>query len=212
MGQKVNPLSLRLKINDTWSASWFNDKKEYMNILHQDLKIREIFKYHIAYNFIGKVIIERVTNKLILHLHTSKPGMIIGKKGIDISKLKKIIECITLNVVSINVVEIKKPEVHSSLISSYISEQLEKRISFRKVIKKSMSQAKRFGVKGIRIGVKGRLSGAEIARNEWYKEGRVPLHTLRAKISYSTSIAKTIYGIIGIKVWIYYGDKINKHI
>jgi small subunit ribosomal protein S3 len=213
MGQKVNPISLRLKISNTWLSSWYSDTKEYKKKLHQDLRIRDIFNQYNSSARINKIIIERVPKKVIINIHTSRVGVIIGKKGSDIEYLKKTIEKISpSNLVIINVIKVNKFEIEPLLVARSIAEQLKKRISFRRAIKRSISSAIKMGAKGIRINTKGRLGGSEIARMEWYKEGRIPLHTLRANINYAKATANTMYGAIGIKVWIYKGENMSKDI
>jgi small subunit ribosomal protein S3 len=210
MGQKVNPILFRLKMTSSWLSSWYSDDRTYSTKLHQDLEIRTFLHKKFVHAGLSKVVIERIAKKVIIILHTSRPGVIIGKKGVDISKLKSDLASIVSSEIIINIVEVKKAELEPSLVSKSIAEQLEKRASFRKVLKRAISSTMKMGAKGVRITVKGRLGGTEIARTEWYKEGRIPLHTLRSKISYATAQAHTIYGVIGIKVWIYRGDQINK--
>jgi small subunit ribosomal protein S3 len=210
MGQKVNPVLFRLKMTSSWLSSWYSDDRTYSTKLHQDLEIRAFLYKKFAHAGLSKVVIERIAKKIIIILHTSRPGIIIGKKGVDIFKLKTDLASIVSTEIMINIVEVKKAELEPSLVSKSIAEQLEKRASFRKVLKRAISSTMKMGAKGVRITVKGRLGGTEIARTEWYKEGRIPLHTLRSKISYATAQANTIYGVIGIKVWIYRGDQINK--
>jgi small subunit ribosomal protein S3 len=205
MGQKVNPIGLRVGIIRTWDSVWFADR-EYANKLHQDLSIRELVKKDLSNAGISKVVIERSAKKIKVVIHAARPGMVIGKKGSDIEKLKQHVEKLSGNEVLINIVEIRKPEVDAKLIADNIAQQLEKRIAFRKAVKRAVQTAMKMGVKGIRVNVAGRLAGAEIARTEWYREGRVPLHTLRADIEYGTAEALTTYGLIGVKVWIYKGD------
>lgn len=205
MGQKVNPIGLRLKVNRTWNSVWYASG-DYAEKLHQDLKIRSIVKKSLSNAGISNITIERPAKKLRVVIHAARPGMIIGRKGSDIDVLKKQIEKLTNAETSINIVEVRKPEIDSKIVADSISQQLEKRIAFRKAAKRAVQSAMRMGAKGIRVNVAGRLGGAEIARTEWYREGRVPLHTLRAEIDYATSEASTTYGVIGVKVWIYKGD------
>jgi small subunit ribosomal protein S3 len=209
MGQKVNPLGLRLGITRTWDSVWYANKNkgQYKDKLLQDLKIREFITRKLAVAGISSVKIERQANKLRVAIMASKPGMIIGKKGGDIEKVKKQIEKISSSEVSINIVEEKRAEINASLVAQAVAQQLERRVSFRKAAKRAVQNAMRMGAKGIRVNVSGRLGGAEIARTEWYREGRVPLHTLRADIDYALARANTTYGVIGVKVWIYKGDK-----
>lgn len=208
MGQKVNPIGFRLNIVRTWESVWFATK-DYADKLHQDLKIRKLVNQMLANAGISQIVIERPAKKLRVIIHAARPGMVIGKKGSDIEKLKKDLEKISGAETSINIVEVKKPEIDSKLVAQSIAQQLEKRIAFRKASKRAVQTAMRMGAKGIRVNVSGRLGGAEIARMEWYREGRVPLHTLRAIIDYGTAEASTTYGKIGVKVWIYKGEKIK---
>lgn len=206
MGQKVNPIGFRVGIIRTWDSVWYAGKKDYATRLHQDIQIRSIVQKTLANAGISKIVIERPAKKLRVVIHAARPGMVIGKKGGDIEKLKAQVEKISGAEVSINIVEVKKPEVDSKLVAESIAQQLEKRIAFRKAAKRAVQTAMRMGAKGIRVNVSGRLGGAEIARMEWYREGRVPLHTLRADIDYGTAEAHTTYGLIGIKVWIFKGE------
>jgi len=205
MGQKVNPIGLRVGINRTWSSRWFANKKDYGEFLHQDLKIRShvMDKFHSA--GISEVIIERPAKRARISIHSARPGLLIGKKGADIENLKKKLSDIAQVEAGINIIEVKKPEVDAKLVAENIAHQIEKRVSFKRAMKKAMQTAQRFGALGIRVNCAGRLGGAEIARMEWYREGQVPLHTLRSDIEYSKAVAKTTYGTIGIKVWIYKG-------
>ena len=208
MGQKVNPIGLRLGINKTWDSKWYN-KKDYSIYLHEDIKIREFLKNKLYSTGVGKIDIERKADKLILNIYTARPGMVIGKKGSEIDTLKASISNfikIKDKDLNINIMEIKKPEVNSILVAEGIASQLEKRIAFKRAMKRSVNLALKSGAKGIKISCGGRLAGAEIARTEWYKAGTVPLHTLRADIDYGVAEANTTYGKIGIKVWIYKGD------
>lgn len=206
MGQKVNPEGLRVGIIKTWSSIWYAGS-DYAEKLHQDIKIRKMIKLSLVNAGISRINVLRSANKkLVLEIFAARPGMVIGKKGTDIEKLKGKIVDLTGCEVSINLKEIRKPELDSCLISQSIASQLEKRVSFRKACKKAIQSAMKLGAKGIKVSVSGRLGGAEIARTEWYREGRVPLHTLRADIEYSTAEAKTTYGIIGVKTWVYKGD------
>ncbi len=205
MGQKVSPIGLRVGIIRTWDSVWFAGKT-YADKLHQDIKIRALVQKTLPNAGISKIIIKRPASKLAVEIHAARPGMVIGKKGGDIEKLKKQVELISKSESSINIVEVKKPEIDSKLVAESIAQQLEKRIAFRKASKRAVQTAMRMGAKGIRVNVSGRLGGAEIARMEWYREGQVPLHTLRADIDYGTAEAHTTYGLIGIKVWIYKGD------
>lgn len=205
MGQKVNSIGLRLGINCTWDSRWFASK-DYATHLHEDINIRKYVKETLGSAGISKVVIERPAKKARITIHTAKPGILIGKKGADIEKIKSKISKLTKSEVHLNIVEIKKPEIDAVLVAESISQQLEKRIAFRRAMKRAIQTCMRQGAKGIRINCSGRLGGAEIARMEWYREGRVPLHTLRAKIDYGTARANTTYGVIGVKVWIFKGE------
>lgn len=206
MGQKVNPTGLRLGINRTWDSRWFADAN-YADLLHEDIKIRKFLSKKLAAAGISHIVIERPAKKAIITIHCARPGVIIGKKGQDIDSLKKELTALSQNNdVSVNIVEVRKPEINSKLVAENIAQQLEKRISFRRAMKRAVQSALRQGAEGIRINCGGRLGGAEIARVEWYREGRVPLHTLRADVDYGVATAHTAYGTIGIKVWIYKGD------
>jgi small subunit ribosomal protein S3 len=205
VGHKVHPIGFRLGYIKTWNSRWYAEK-EYAGLLHEDLKVRKIVKAKLYHAGIARIEIERSGNQLRINLHTSRPGIIIGRKGAEVDKLKAEIEALTKRQVSINIKEIKKPEVDAQLVAENIALQLEKRIAFRRAMKKAVVSALRLGAKGIKVNCAGRLGGAEIARTEWYREGRVPLHTLRADIDYGLAEAKTTYGQIGVKVWIYRGE------
>lgn len=205
MGQKVNPISLRLGINKTWDSRWFAGK-DYADKLHEDLRIRKFLKAKMGAAGISKIIIERPAKKAHISIHTARPGIVIGKKGADIEKIKKDLEAITKDEVQLNIVEVRKPELDSTLIAESVAQQLERRVTFRRAMKRAVQSALRMGAEGIRINVSGRLGGAEIARMEWYREGRVPLHTLRADVDYGIATALTTYGIIGVKVWVFKGE------
>ena len=209
MGQKVNPNGLRLGINKTWSSRWYA-KDKYLKLLHEDLKIEKYVKSKLASASISKLVIERAAKKLRLTIFSSKPGIIIGKKGSDIEILKNTLTKMTKLEVFIDIKEIRKPEVEAKLVAENIASQLEKRISFRRAMKKAMQAAMRLGAKGIKIECSGRLGGAEIARVEKYSEGSVPLHTLRSDIDYANAEAETTYGLCGIKVWINKGELLGK--
>jgi len=206
MGQKVNPTGLRLGINRTWDSRWFASEKDFSAKLHEDIKIRAHIHKRLKDAAVSKVVIERPSKKAVINIHTAKPGTLIGKKGSDIEKLKQEMAKFTKDEVHLNIIEIRKPEMDSKLVAEGIAQQLERRIAFRRAMKRAMQSAMRLGAKGIRINCAGRLGGAEIARTEWYRDGQVPLHTLRADSDYGTAEAHTTYGIIGIKVWIYKGD------
>lgn len=205
MGQKVNPISLRLGINKTWDSRWYSEK-DYASNLHQDLNIRKYVRQNMAAAGVSKVVIERLAKKARLTIYTARPGVLIGKKGADIEKLKAKLSSIAKTDLTINLVEIRKPELDARLIADGIAQQIERRVSFRRAMKRAMQSSLRLGALGIRINCSGRLGGAEIARMEWYREGRVPLHTLRSDIDYGLGVAKTTYGVIGIKVWVYKGE------
>jgi len=206
MGQKANPISLRLGINRSWDSIWFAKKRDYGKFLIEDFKIREYIKKTVINSGVAKIIIERTSKKCIVTIHTSRPGFVIGKKGSDVDKIKKNISKISSAEVSLNIKEIKKPELNAYLVAVNIAQQLVKRISFRKAMKRAMQSALRLGAKGIRVCLSGRLAGHEIARTEWLREGSVPLHTFRGDVDYAEAEALTTYGIIGVKVWIYKGD------
>lgn len=205
MGQKVNPITLRVGINRAPDSRWFA-KKDFPKFLSEDYKIREFLEGKLSQAGLSRTIIERSANRVFITLHTSRPGVIIGKKGADIEVLRSKISKLTDGDVSLNIVEVRKPEVDAKLVAENVTKQLEKRIAFRRAMKRAVQGALRMGAKGIKISCSGRLGGAEIARTEWYREGRVPLHTLRADIDYGTAEALTTYGIIGVKVWIYKGE------
>jgi small subunit ribosomal protein S3 len=206
MGHKVNPIGLRLGINRTWDSRWFAQRKDYGALLHEDFRIRAHIMAKQREAGISKVVIERPHKKCRITVHTARPGVLIGKKGADIEKLRSELAKHTASEVHLNIVEVRKPEVDSVLVAEGIAQQLERRVAFRRAMKRAVQSALRLGALGIRINVSGRLGGAEIARMEWYREGRVPLHTLRADIDFGYGIAKTAYGTIGIKVWIYKGE------
>jgi small subunit ribosomal protein S3 len=205
MGQKVNPIVLRLGINKTWDSRWYSGK-EYADKLHEDIKIRRYLKKTLNAAGISRIVIERPSKKAMVSIHTARPGIVIGKKGADIEKIKKDLARFTKDDVQINIVEIRKPELDSTLVAEGIAQQLERRIAFRRAMKRAVQSAMRLGALGIRVNCSGRLGGAEIARMEWYREGQVPLHTLRADVDYGIASAHTTYGVIGVKVWIYKGE------
>ncbi|MGV0817484.1 30S ribosomal protein S3 [Martelella sp. FLE1502] len=206
MGQKINPIGFRLGINRTWDSRWFADNHEYGKLLHEDLKIRNYIQKELKQAGVSKVVIERPHKKCRVTIHSARPGLIIGKKGADIEKLRRKLGTMTDSEMHLNIVEVRKPETDATLVAQSIAQQLERRIAFRRAMKRSVQTAMRMGAEGIRIVCGGRLGGAEIARTEWYREGRVPLHTLRADIDYGTAEAETAYGICGIKVWIFKGE------
>lgn len=206
MGQKSNPIGLRLQVNRTWDSRWFAEGGDYGRMLIEDLKIRQYIFKELPQAAISKVVIERPAKLCRVSVYAARPGVIIGKKGADIEKLKKALGAFTGSEVSLNIVEIRKPEIDATLVAENIAQQLERRVAFRRAMKRSMQTTMRMGGLGIRVNVSGRLGGAEIARMEWYREGRVPLHTLRADIDYGTATARTPYGAIGVKVWIFKGE------
>jgi len=209
MGQKVHPIGFRLGIIKTWDSRWFS-QKNYATLLHEDIKIRKIVKERLMHAGVSKVEIERAGQKAKINIHTARPGIIIGKKGAEVDKLKKDLESMTGKQMYINIQEIRRPELDAQLVAENIALQLERRIAFRRAMKKAVTSALRLGAQGIKITCAGRLAGAEIARTEWYREGRVPLHTLRADIQYGFFEAKTTMGQIGVKVWIYRGDVLQR--
>lgn len=205
MGQKVHPIGFRLGYTKFWSSKWYAER-EYQTLLHEDIKVRKLVKQKLFHAGVSRVEIERSAQTAKVNIYTARPGIIIGRKGAEVEKLKKDLEALTGKQIYINILEVKKPEIEAQLVAENIALQLEKRIAFRRAMKKSVASAQRFGAQGIKIRCSGRLAGSEIARSEWYKEGRVPLHTLRADIDYGFTEAKTTYGQIGIKVWIYKGE------
>ena len=209
MGQKVNPVGLRLNVNKTWDSRWFADKN-YAGQLLEDLKIRAFLDKELKKASVSRIVIERVANKVNVVIFSSQPGLIIGKKGADIDNLKKKLSKMTKSDVNVNIVEVRRADVDAVITAKSIASQIERRISFKKAMKKAVQNALRSGAKGIRVSCAGRLNGAEIAREEWYREGRVPLHTLRADIDYGYARAETTYGVIGVRVWIYRGDVVGK--
>ena len=206
MGQKVNPIGLRIGINRGWDSIWFAKKREYGNLLIEDYKIRDYIKKNVTNSGVSQVIIERTSKKCIVSIYTSRPGFVIGKKGSDVDKIKNKLSKITSSEVSLNIKEIKKPELNAYLVAENIAQQLVKRIAYRKTMKRAIQSALRLGAKGIRVCLAGRLAGNEIARTEWLREGSVPLHTFRADVDYAEAEALTTYGLIGVKVWIYKGE------
>ena len=206
MGQKVNPIGLRLGVNRTWDSRWFANSREYGKLLHEDIAIRAFVTKELKQAGISRVIIERPHKKARVTIYSARPGVVIGKKGADIEKLRKRISEMTSSEVHLNIVEVRKPEIDATLVADNIAQQLERRIAFRRAMKRAVQSAQRMGAEGIRITCSGRLGGAEIARTEWYREGRVPLHTLRADIDYGVATAHTAYGTNGVKVWIFKGE------
>ncbi|HYZ41857.1 MAG TPA: 30S ribosomal protein S3 [Stellaceae bacterium] len=205
MGQKVNPIGLRLGINRTWDSRWFA-RKEYANLLLDDLGLRKFLHGRLGQAGLSRIVIERAARKTRITLHSARPGVVIGKKGADIEKLRSDLTKVTNSEVSLNIVEIRKPEIEAKLIADGIAQQLERRVAFRRAMKRAVQSAMRLGAQGIRINCSGRLGGAEIARMEWYREGRVPLHTLRADVDFGYGTAKTTYGVCGVKVWVFKGE------
>jgi small subunit ribosomal protein S3 len=206
MGQKVNPIGLRLGVNRTWDSRWYADRAEYGRLLQEDLRLRKFIAKTRRQAGISKVVIERPHRKCRITIHSARPGILIGKKGTDIEKLRGELASMSSSEVHLNIVEVRKPEIDATLVAESIAQQLERRVAFRRAMKRAVQSALRLGGLGIRINCSGRLGGAEIARMEWYREGRVPLHTLRANIDYGTALAETAYGVIGIKVWIFKGE------
>ncbi len=211
MGQKIHPIGFRLSVNKNWGSRWFANSKNFATMLNEDLKVRDYLKSKLAHASVGRVVIERPAKDARITIHSARPGVVIGKKGEDIEKLKADLRrLLGVQMVHVNIEEIRKPEIDAQLIADSITQQLEKRIMFRRAMKRAMQNAMRLGAQGIKIMSAGRLNGIEIARTEWYREGRVPLHTLRADIDYGASEAKTTYGVIGVKVWVYKGEVLAK--
>lgn len=205
MGQKVNPIGLRLGINRTWDSRWYAESN-YADLLHEDFRIREFLRKKLAQAGVARIVIERPAKKARVTIHTARPGVVIGKKGQDIEKLRSEIAKMTDADVHLNIIEIRKPEVDAQLVAENVAQQIERRVSIRRAMKRAVQSAMRMGAEGIRINCAGRLGGAEIARTQWYREGRVPLHTLRANIDYGEASAHTTYGVCGVKIWIYKGE------
>jgi small subunit ribosomal protein S3 len=211
MGQKIHPIGFRLSVNKNWASRWYANSRNFATMLNEDLKVRDYLKKRLSHASVGKVIIERPAKDARITIHSARPGVVIGKKGEDIEILKADLrKLLGVQMVHVNIEEIRKPEVDAQLIADSIAQQLEKRIMFRRAMKRAMQNAMRLGAQGIKIMSAGRLNGIEIARTEWYREGRVPLHTLRADIDYGTAEAKTTYGVIGIKCWVYKGEVLAK--
>ena len=211
MGQKIHPTGFRLAVTRDWGSRWFANSKDYAGMLHEDLKVRDYLKKRLAHASVGRVVIERPAKNARVTLYSARPGVVIGKKGEDIEQLRTDLQRIMGVPVHVSIEEIRKPEIDAQLIADSIAQQLEKRIMFRRAMKRAMQNAMRLGAQGIKVMSAGRLNGAEIARSEWYREGRVPLHTLRADIDYGIAQALTTYGIIGIKVWVYKGDLLDRN-
>jgi small subunit ribosomal protein S3 len=206
MGQKVNPIGLRLGINRTWDSRWYADGKSYSALLNEDLALRKFLQERLAGAGVSRIVIERPAKKARITIHSARPGVVIGKKGADIEKLRSDLAARTGSEVSLNIVEVRKPEVDAALVAENIAQQLERRVGFRRAMKRAVQNAMRLGAEGVRVMCAGRLGGAEIARTEQYHEGKVPLHTLRADVQYGTATARTTYGTCGVKVWVYRGD------
>ena len=206
MGQKINPIGLRLQVNRTWESVWFAGRREFGDLLHQDLQIRKYVKANCGQAGISRVVIERPHKKCRVTIHAARPGVIIGKKGSDIETLRTSLSKLTGSELLLNVMEVRKPETDAALVAESIAQQLERRVSFRRAMKRAVQKGMGMGALGIRVDISGRLGGAEIARTEWYSEGRVPRHTLRADIDYCIAESSTAYGIIGVKVWIFKGE------
>ncbi len=206
MGQKVNPIGLRLGINRTWDSRWYAEGIGYGGLLHEDIRLRRFLQKRLSGAGVSRVVIERPAKKARITIHTARPGVVIGKKGADIEKLRVQIAGMTGSEVSLNIVEVRKPEVDAMLVAENIAQQLERRVGFRRAMKRAVQNAMRLGAQGVRVMCGGRLGGAEIARTEQYHEGKVPLHTLRADVHYGSATARTTYGTCGVKVWIYKGD------
>lgn len=209
MGQKINPTGFRLSVLKNWSSRWYTNTKKFADFLNEDINVRQYLQKKLAHASVGSIIIERPSKNAKITIHTSRPGVVIGKKGEDIEILRRDVEKLMNVPVHINIEEIRKPEIDAQLIAISITQQLEKRIMFRRAMKRAIQNAMRLGAQGIKIMSSGRLNGIEIARTEWYREGRVPLHTLRAEVDYGTSEAKTTYGIIGVKVWVFKGEQLG---
>jgi small subunit ribosomal protein S3 len=205
LGQKVHPIGLRLGIIRSWDSKWFA-KKEYANLVYEDAEIRKFLKEKLYHAGISRIEIARAADRARIRIHTARPGIVIGKKGSEIEALKRQLEQIVKREVMIDIQEVRKPEMDATLVAENIALQLTRRVAFRRAMKKAVSSSLKFGAKGVRVACAGRLGGAEMARREWYREGRVPLHTLRADIDYGTAVAKTTYGVIGVKVWIFKGE------
>lgn len=206
MGQKIHPIGFRLAVNKDWSSKWFAKSTEFSTVLKQDIDVRNYLRKRLSAASVGRVVIERPAKSARITIYSARPGVVIGKKGEDIEVLKSDLQRLMGVPVHVNIEEIRKPELDAQIIADGIAQQLEKRVQFRRAMKRAMQNAMRVGAKGIKIMTSGRLNGADIARSEWYREGRVPLHTLRANVDYATSEAHTTYGVIGLKVWVYTGE------
>lgn len=209
MGQKVHPIGIRLGISSDWNSTWYADSEDYADYLNDDIKVREFLKKELAHASVSRIHIDRPAKAVVVTIHSARPGIVIGKKGEDVERLRRAIAPmlnLNINNVKINISEIRKPELDAQLVAESVAQQLERRVMFRRAMKRVLTNTMRLGAQGVKISVSGRLNGAEIARREWYHDGRVPLHTLRADIDYGTAEAKTTYGVIGIKVWICHGE------
>ena len=206
MGQKVNPIGLRVGVNRTWDSRWYAEGQEYGRLLHEDLRIRSFLEKRLTQAGVSKIVIERPAKKPRITIHSARPGVVIGRKGADIERLRTALNQMTGSEVHLSIMEIRKPEIDATVVAENICQQLERRVAFRRAMKRAVQSAMRLGAQGIRINCGGRLGGAEIARTEWYREGRVPLHTLRADIDYGQATALTTYGTCGVKVWIFKGE------
>ncbi len=209
MGQKVHPIGIRLGISSDWNSTWYADSEDYANYLNEDIKVREYLKKELAHASVSKIHIDRPAKSVVVTVHSARPGIVIGKKGEDIERIRRKIAPmlgLNLNNIKINIAEIRKPELDAQLVAESVAQQLERRVMFRRAMKRVLTNTMRLGAQGVKISVSGRLNGAEIARREWYHDGRVPLHTLRADIDYGVAEAHTTYGVIGIKVWICNGE------
>ena len=209
MGQKVHPKGFRLNITENWDSRWFA-RREYSDLLHEDIKIRNFLKKRLYHAGVSKIDIERAANKAKINIHTARPGIVIGKKGAEIEKLKQELSRLTRKETFINIHEVRRPDVDAQLVAENVALQLERRVAFRRAMKEALARAMRMGAQGVRIQSSGRLGGSEIARREWYREGRVPLHTLRADVNYGFAEAKTTHGIIGVRVWIFRGEVLSR--
>jgi small subunit ribosomal protein S3 len=208
LGQKVHPIGLRLGIIRSWDSKWFASK-EYAKLVHEDAEIRKFLKDKLFHAGVARIEIARAAERARIRIHTARPGIVIGKKGAEIESLKRQLEQMLKREILIDIQEVRKPEMDATLVAENIALQLTRRVAFRRAMKKAVGSALKFGAKGVRVACAGRLGGAEMARREWYREGRVPLHTLRADIDYGTAVAKTTYGVIGVKVWIFKGEVLN---
>jgi small subunit ribosomal protein S3 len=209
VGQKVHPKGFRLGVIESWDSRWFA-KREYADLLHEDVKVRNFLKKRLYHAGVSKIEIERAANKAKINIHTARPGIVIGKKGAEIEKLKQELSKLTNKETFINIHEVRRPDLDAQLVSENIALQLERRVAFRRAMKEAVARAMRMGAQGVRVQSSGRLGGSEIARREWYREGRVPLHTLRADVSYGFAEARTTYGVIGVRVWVFRGEVLSK--